>query len=207
MLPVWGERESYYVQAAEYDQALLHIREAVGKAIVWDIEPPEKTPKRGQKAQKPWEQYDTTQLDTVQHPTLGTLKFPHDMPFEERNQHIDRMLSERAEWLSKLGQRQRTVQIPQSAQKLERLTPEERNGGWVTVQEPFPADMSDQDIIREFQTRILLPRPTFSFRAAIRSHLVSSVAGSLLFLLGLLGWTLCVWQALRRKPETITRSA
>lgn len=77
MLPVWGEREFFYVQAAEYDQALLGIREAVAKAVVWDIDPPEKTPKKGPKAQKPWERYDTTQL--------GTLKFPHDMPFEERN--------------------------------------------------------------------------------------------------------------------------
>jgi hypothetical protein len=38
------------------------------------------------------QQYDTSQLDEVQHPTLGTLKFPHAMPFEERNQHIDEML-------------------------------------------------------------------------------------------------------------------
>lgn len=122
------------------------------------------------------------------------------------------MLSERAESLPnaapKLDQRQRTVQIPEIAQKWERLTPEERNGGWVTVQEAFPADMSDQDIIREFQTRILLPRPAFSFRAAIRSHLLSSVAGSLLFLLGLLGWMLFVRQALRReRPENATQSA
>src|SRR5208337_814724 len=162
MLPVWEEREFYYVQAAEYDQALLGIREAVAEAVIWDIEPPEKTPKRGPKAQKPWERYDTTQLDTVQHPTLGTLKFPHDMPFEERNQHIDRMLSERAESLPnaapKLVQRQRTVQIPEIAQKWERLTPEERNGGWVTVELPFPIEMSEQDIIREFETKILLPK-------------------------------------------------
>src|SRR5260370_41540287 len=205
--PVREERESYSAQAAEYDQALLDIREAVGKAIVWDNEPPEKTRMRGQKAQKPWERYGTTRLDTVQHPTLGTLKFPHDMPFEERNQHIDRMLAERAESLPKLVQRQRTVQIPEIAQKWERLTPEERDGEWVTVQRAFPADMSEQDIIREFQTKILLPRPTFSFRAAFRSHLLSSVAGSLLFLFWLLGWTLLVWPARRKRPENATQTA
>jgi hypothetical protein len=43
------------------------------------------------------QQYDTTQLDTVQHPVLGPLKFPKEMPFEERNQHIDKMLSGSAE--------------------------------------------------------------------------------------------------------------
>lgn len=33
--------------------------------------------------------YDTDKLDTVQHPDLGTLRFPSDMPPEERNQVID----------------------------------------------------------------------------------------------------------------------
>jgi hypothetical protein len=35
------------------------------------------------------QQYDTSQLDQVQHPTLGTLKFPHEMPPDERNQIIE----------------------------------------------------------------------------------------------------------------------
>jgi hypothetical protein len=39
------------------------------------------------------QQYDTSQLDTVQHPTLGTLKFPRSMPYEERNSIIDGMES------------------------------------------------------------------------------------------------------------------
>src|SRR5882757_15394 len=38
------------------------------------------------------QQYDTSQLDEVQHPTLGPLKFPKAMPPEERNASIDRML-------------------------------------------------------------------------------------------------------------------
>lgn len=38
-------------------------------------------------------QYDTTQLDTVQHPTLGKLQFPASMPLDERNQVIDGMLA------------------------------------------------------------------------------------------------------------------
>ncbi len=33
------------------------------------------------------------QLDVVQHPTLGTLKFPHSMPFAERNQLIAEMVA------------------------------------------------------------------------------------------------------------------
>lgn len=36
-------------------------------------------------------QYDTSQLDEVQHPTLGPLKFPHAMPPEERNTIIEGM--------------------------------------------------------------------------------------------------------------------
>ena len=38
------------------------------------------------------QQYDTSQLDTVEHPTLGTLKFPKAMPPKERNASIDHML-------------------------------------------------------------------------------------------------------------------
>ena len=41
--------------------------------------------------QQAGQQYDTSQLDTVEHPTLGTLKFPHAMPPEERNQMIEGM--------------------------------------------------------------------------------------------------------------------
>lgn len=42
------------------------------------------------------QQYDTSQLDTVEHPTLGTLHFPRAMPPEERNASIDKMLSTRS---------------------------------------------------------------------------------------------------------------
>jgi hypothetical protein len=41
------------------------------------------------------QQYDTSQLDTVEHPTLGTLKFPHAMPPEERNASIEQMEKQR----------------------------------------------------------------------------------------------------------------
>jgi hypothetical protein len=37
----------------------------------------------------------TPDLDVVQHPTLGTLKFPKDMPYEERNESIQRTLLSR----------------------------------------------------------------------------------------------------------------
>jgi hypothetical protein len=42
--------------------------------------------------QQTGQQYDTSQLDSVEHPTLGTLKFPKAMPPDERNASIDRML-------------------------------------------------------------------------------------------------------------------
>jgi len=38
---------------------------------------------------------DPQDLDVVDHPTLGTLKFPKDMPFDERNQSIERALLKR----------------------------------------------------------------------------------------------------------------
>jgi hypothetical protein len=41
-------------------------------------------------------QYDATQIDEVQHPTLGPLKFPKAMPFDERNKIIADMESKNA---------------------------------------------------------------------------------------------------------------
>jgi hypothetical protein len=37
------------------------------------------------------QEYDTSQLETVQHPTLGPLKFPKDMPYDERNEHVEEL--------------------------------------------------------------------------------------------------------------------
>jgi hypothetical protein len=45
--------------------------------------------------QQAGQQYDTSQLDTVEHPTLGTLKFPKAMPPEERNASIEQMEKQR----------------------------------------------------------------------------------------------------------------
>lgn len=41
IVPVWNERALYRTLAKEYDQALLDIREAIAKAPVWEIVPPD----------------------------------------------------------------------------------------------------------------------------------------------------------------------
>lgn len=219
MLPVWGEREFFYVQAAEYDQALLGVREAVAEAFVVanGDEIRFQSPTTGAIRLVPREHWDEA-LKRGYKPTTHSVMYSPDgqrgmVPNAERAAKLragftDQPTVPPPDTLPPdfFDQRRRTVRIPEIAHKWQRRTPEAPE--WVAIEEFFPADMSDQDIIREFQTRILLPRPAFSFRAAIRSHLLSSVVGSLLFLLGLLGWMLFVRRALRReRPENATQSA
>jgi len=45
----------------------------------------------------PREAFGQEELDVVQHPTLGTLKFPKSMPFDERNRLIDELVRRQAQ--------------------------------------------------------------------------------------------------------------
>jgi hypothetical protein len=63
----------------------------------------------------------------------------------------------------------------------------------------FPGEMPAEEVLRAFQNSMV--RPTFSLRTAIRSHLLSTVAGGLLFLVGLLGLLLLIWQAFKKTAE------
>lgn len=76
VLPVKVDWDTYQRTSREYDFAVSQLREAIAKSPA--------TPHDDK-------QYDTSQLDVVQHRTLGTLKFPHAMPYDERNRIIERM--------------------------------------------------------------------------------------------------------------------
>jgi hypothetical protein len=70
--------------------------------------------------------------------------------------------------------------------------------GWQVDTGEMPAE----EVLRAFQNSMV--RPTFSLRTAIRSHLLSTVAGGLLFLVGLLGLLLLIWQVFKRKQQRTT---
>ena len=94
------------------------------------------------------------------------------------------------------GSPEKVVNIPASA--ITFLRPDKEVSESDAYNVSFPDEMPTEEVFRALQNSTV--RPTFSLRAAIRSHLVSSVAGSLLFFLGLLGWMLFAWQLFKRKP-------
>jgi hypothetical protein len=61
--------------------------------------------------------------------------------------------------------------------------------------------MTNEEILGAFKSNMLIARPTFSLRTAIRTHLLQFVAGSALMLAGFLGLFLPIRQA-RRKPQS-----
>jgi hypothetical protein len=94
----------------------------------------------------------------------------------------------------------REVQIPASAINLIRPDKKDPERGDVIISFPGdPGEMKAEDILRVIQRNLLISRPTFSLRAAIRSHPLSSIAGTLLFLFGLLISILFAWPAFKRK--------
>jgi hypothetical protein len=99
-------------------------------------------------------------------------------------------------------QYQGTVDIP--AKWLRSPSPEEaiaaKHGGSVAV---FLGEMSEQEIMREFQTEVLLPRPAFSVKHSIASHRIACLGGGSLSLLGLLGFVFLIWKARKAKPKTV----
>src|SRR5271157_2547727 len=130
--------------------------------------------------------------DEVQHPTLGTLKFPKSMPYDERNQIIDDLkAASGVKWDDEKPPNApagnglsspkgvRIVKMPDAAKEWMR-----NPWDFYKVHE-FPGDSSDVEIMRAFETQVLLPRPTFSLATALRSHVWSLSVGLALFASGL----------------------
>jgi hypothetical protein len=188
--PIWRERESVRASAQEFDSAIAAIREAVAKADVYEIVPPDEWDKYKVAPKKlPAGFFDG--YDVVRHPTLGTLKFPKAMPYDERNRLIKKW--EAAKPLQPPpGYRvdpysERVVEIPAAA--LRWLHPDRFPGGTL-VSVAFPSSESNEEILRHFQTEILRPRPTFSVKASLRTNLGAVLLGLSLVMSGMLG---CAW--------------
>jgi hypothetical protein len=124
--------------------------------------------------------------------------------WDEKGNPIQKPPKDLEKYAVKTPSKTRTVQIPASA--IYCLRPDRKGSKWDAQTITFPREATAEDILGAFKSDMLIPRPTFSLRAAIRSRLFSPIEGGLL-LLGLLGWMLFVWQAFRRKPETATQSA
>ena len=95
----------------------------------------------------------------------------------------------------------KTVNIPESARKWERPQPE--GSDWVDVTALFAFEKSDEDILREFKTKILRPQPSFSIKATVASNRTRVVEGGSLLFFGMLGSVFLIWK--RRKAGTAKR--
>lgn len=187
VVPIRNDWESYRISAQDYDAAIAELRRAVAKAsqAVGGGMPPETLPpdffyrkRAGSKAgekEAHYQLYDTSRLDVVEHACLGTLKFPHNMPYEERNRLIEEIKKKKC----------KMVEIPTSTQKWER-PPDE--SGFLLTGIPFPNNATDEEIVSSIQAKELLPRPSFSIKAEIASHRVPFFTGSALVTLGVLGF-------------------
>lgn len=102
-------------------------------------------------------QYATDQLDTVQHPVLGELKFPKEMPFEERNQHIQDALGDDLSKESLPGGTERLAKAAQNipaARAQTRPTAFEQEhsnsgGAWPAIKRSLPGLFADPNASRE----------------------------------------------------------
>lgn len=94
------------------------------------------------------------------------------------------------------------VRIPVGAQKWTLPTTSTVFDGGLVI-ETFPIMASEAEILSEFKTKILLPRPTYSIAAVIRSNRVAFFGGVALFALGLAGFSGMVWWKRGADPAAI----
>lgn len=185
--PIWKDRESVLAAAQEYDATLAEVHRAAAKMEAWEKYakshpiPPGAVLAEGPNGAVAWDEKG----NPVKPRPIGRLR---PIPSGAR-------LGEPVEY-------QGTVDIP--LKWLRSLSPEEeiaaKHGGSVAV---FLGEVSEQEIMREFQTNVLLPRPAFSVKHSIASHRIACLGGGSLSLLGLSGCVIPIWQARKAKPKGV----
>lgn len=184
--PVWSDWESTQKSTAEYDLAINDLQSAVKNAVTFDLS-------RAQPLQRSYSDLPKGAViaPTKPAPTTRTIPIPKGAtigaPLDALN----------GKGLS------RTVQVPESAKRWVR--PEQKEPeGWKPVDESsvvvvFPNSMPEDELIRAFTTRFLLPRPAaFSLTSAVRAHALSVFGGLALFTSSLSG---LIW-LFRRNPTS-----
>lgn len=94
----------------------------------------------------------------------------------------------------------RNVVVPEAVEKWIQPASKPSSGFFDSGGRPvidFPGKMSDEEIMAAFQ-KILLPKPRFTFGAAIKAHVPRMFGGILLFVAGLAA---CAWQIRRGRAQ------
>ncbi len=206
ILPILSERDSYLAASAEYDLALAEIRAAVARAPVWEIKGlPEGTVVRPQNKTVVPSLQDKWQVvkEEVVRPLNKSVVPPPPPGFTEDVSPSTQIPRPPKGFFPEPPKRE--VQIPAVGQKW--LRPMDAPADYVVVSIPFPGDASDTAIMSEFQTKYLLPRPTFSIAAAIRPHRAPFLGGVVLVAVGLLGFAAMLKWGRKAKPVAIASPA
>jgi hypothetical protein len=204
-VPVWQDWNSSRTSAQDYHSAIAELQEAVARA---PILPPDILPASF---------FDKKNSDFLK-------ASPADQRAYLSRTDPDFAKGSRADqnaYLEYLTHGQRTVEIPESVQKWEgpweKYAQREQAGsrqkkyppGFIPdfipdkdsqprESLPFPAKMSDEDIMHEFETKILVSMPSFSMWVSIKSHRATSFSGTVLVVCGLLGSACMFWW--KRRP-------
>jgi hypothetical protein len=80
---------------------------------------------------------------------------------------------------------ERVVQIPSGA--ITWLRRDRIGSQWDAYSISFPVGITEEAILQEFRTNMLVPRPTFSIRSAVSGHRLPFAGGLTLLALGLVG--------------------
>jgi hypothetical protein len=214
-VPILQDRDSTQTSRREYDSAIYDVIEAIVKAPVWenvrpisDIEKDAGAPQKQQVEHGPWERYGSTldnrlHLDTPPLPVGAKLvispqefaekikaKYPEygDIPNDKLVELVLAKYPVYKTWIVFPGVR--VVDIPSSA--ITWLRPDKKGSEWDAQTKSFPSNMEQSEILRSFQSNMLLPKPTFSVRASVSLHRFAFIGGLALALFGIVGvvWTI-----------------
>jgi len=207
--PVKEDLDRYRLASQQYESAVDQLRDAIAKAptVTWDVFDPVSEARKRWPGFKDWD--DARILKNLNDAQKFRAVFPDYSLLTQRIAVYDpqgrrgTIPLAQIEDVLKQGYKlydggkpgpTKTVDIPESAREWERPQPE--GSDWVDVTASFPSEKSNEDILREFETRILRPKPSFSIMAAIRAHRMPFSIGAALTVSGLLA---CLW--LSRRPR------
>jgi hypothetical protein len=203
--PVWGDWRSFRESANEYDFAIIELHSVVAKAkpgidISAGFVGMEESKGNGfslwipvKSNQIDWEQYAEPASSAAGHSPAKQKKGIRGktVPIPKGAQ-----IDTTSAWTP--VPEVRSVELPEAAEKWVRAE-QQAFQDWFAqhalattdlILVTFPGNMSDTDIMRAFETKILRPRPTFSLATALGAHLWSLLVGLALFASGLFG---CAW--------------
>jgi hypothetical protein len=192
--PVLSDRDSAQKSAAEYDVAIADLQSAVKGAVTIDIDP---------STVRPLSKGDASAKSAVDHDALAK---------KYGGTTVTRLVDSGGsiDFSDLGGKKVEPTPLPPGATIVRFLTIPDTTRNWIRPEKQveadwnpsFPVTMSDAEIMKDLEAKLLLPRPTFHLGSAVRAHIWNAIGGLVLFVSGLsiLGWSF-------RRTEQFGRAA